>query len=464
MDAIPASERFMDCLRQALAEGQLVKASFSGYGGTEAGLRRVHLRPVVIKAGMRLQAVYRYATRDVTRNITLEEAPPLLESFLRDGFQNAHLLATDVSATLERHAGRRDSLRVLPVREATRPSCAHDRRKQRPIDAQRAGWLCGLGVTDAQGAVRKQMQGKFRQINKFVEILRSLLDAAAVVPEADGGPPGVADAPRALRLVDMGCGKGYLTFAAYDWLRGHGWPHLEALGVEVRAELVELTNRVAEQHGLAGLHFRQGAIADMDAGRADILMALHACDTATDDAIARGVQSGAALILVAPCCHKELRPALRPPPALTAALQHGILRERQAEFVTDALRAGLLEWAGYEARVFEFVATEHTAKNLMIAAIKRRQPCDAGAAARRVRALAACYGIERQALAARLRFDLLKPDDDDYPSLTGCGGLQQAGAGKRDAGENSPDPTGKSAKWPVFPPKKSDGCPTRTRT
>jgi len=157
------------------------------------------------------------------------------------------------------------------------------------------------------------------------------------------------------------------------------------------------------------LRFRQGAIADMPPVRSDILMALHACDTATDDAIACGVQSNAALILVAPCCHKELRPALRPPPALAAALQHGIMRERQAEFVTDALRAGLLEWAGYETRVFEFVATEHTAKNLMIAAVKKRLPPDIHSAARRVRELAAFYGIERQALAARLGFDLLAP-------------------------------------------------------
>ncbi len=400
MNTLPASERFVECLRQTILAGRLVKASFSGYAGTETGLRRVHVRPVTIKAGMRIQVVYRYATRDVARNVTLEQGAPLLEALLRDGFQNAHLLTPDRSATLERHAGRRDSLKLVPIAEALPPSLAHDHQKQRPVDSKLAGWLCGLGVTNEQGAVRKEMQAKFRQINKFVEILRSLLEAAGVVPES-------ADAPRALRLVDMGCGKGYLTFAAYDWLREHGWPHAETLGVDIRPELVELTNRLAVQHELAGLRFQQGTIAGMDAGQADILMALHACDTATDDAIARGVQSEAALILVAPCCHKELRPLIRPPPVLAAALQHGILRERQAEFVTDALRAGLLEWAGYETRVFEFVATEHTAKNLMIAAVKRRQPWDVDAAARRVRDLAAFYGIEQQALAARLAFSLL---------------------------------------------------------
>src|SRR5205085_10008661 len=123
-----------------------------------------------------------------------------------------------------------------------------------------------------------------------------------------------------------------------------------------------------------------------------------------DDAIARGIQAGASLIVVAPCCHKELRPQLRPPPALASALRHGILRERQAEFVTDALRAALLEWAGYDTKVFEFISTEHTAKNLMLAATKRSGLARDEAAAAKVRDLAAFYGVKSQALARQIQF------------------------------------------------------------
>lgn len=203
----------------------------------------------------------------------------------------------------------------------------------------------------------------------------------------------------------MGCGKGYLTFAACEWLQRAGW-NASILGVEARAELVDLCNRVARENNFTRLRFETGDIASTSVGGADALIALHACDTATDDAIAKGVAAGARLIVVSPCCHKELRPRLRPPPELAGALRHGILLERHAEFATDALRAALLEWAGYSTKVFEFVATEHTAKNLMIAAVKRAAPVGRAAAEQRARQLAAFYGIQSQRLADQLGFRL----------------------------------------------------------
>jgi hypothetical protein len=148
-----------------------------------------------------------------------------------------------------------------------------------------------------------------------------------------------------------------------------------------------------------------GSIVDTDVGTADILIALHACDTATDDALAQGIAADATLLVVAPCCQKEIRPQLIAPQVLYAALKHGIFEERQAEFVTDALRAQLLEWAGYRTRVIEFISTEHTAKNTMITAVKGRPRGDKTVAGR-IREFAAFYGIRRQALAAHLGFDL----------------------------------------------------------
>src|SRR5205823_2303149 len=198
----------------------------------------------------------------------------------------------------------------------------------------------------------------------------------------------------------------------YDWLQRAGARQLNVRGIEARIELVELCNRVAAENRFDGLRFDAGTIESASLGRVDVLVALHACDTATDDAIASGIQAGASLIVLAPCCHKELRPQLRPPPALASALRHGILRERQAEFVTDALRAALLEWAGYDTKVFEFISTEHTAKNLMIAAVKGKRSADRGEQARRVRELAAFYGIQSQRLAAQLGFELPAPRMD----------------------------------------------------
>ena len=204
----------------------------------------------------------------------------------------------------------------------------------------------------------------------------------------------------------MGCGKGYLTFAVSQLLGQMGLEGSKVTGIELRPALVEECNRIARACGMAGLEFQAGSIAGAAFDKVDALIALHACDTATDDALARGVRAGARLIVVSPCCHKEVRPQLVPPPVLEVALRHGILLERHAEFVTDALRAALLEWAGYDTKVFEFIASEHTAKNLMITAVKRRREGSVEKLAARVRDLAQFYGVRQQRLAELLGFAL----------------------------------------------------------
>jgi tRNA A58 N-methylase Trm61 len=200
----------------------------------------------------------------------------------------------------------------------------------------------------------------------------------------------------------MGCGKGYLTFAVASLLGARA----TVLGIERRADLVDKCNAAAQTHGFTNLQFTVGEIGATDPGAMDILIALHACDTATDDALAQGLKAGATLLVVSPCCQKELRAQLAAPAVLTDALRHGIFQERQAEFVTDALRAQLLEWTGCRTKVFEFISTEHTAKNLMIAAIKTQPPGDP-ARATRLREFAAFYGIRHQHLAALLGLDLV---------------------------------------------------------
>jgi SAM-dependent methyltransferase len=234
------------------------------------------------------------------------------------------------------------------------------------------------------------MVDKFRQIEKFAEILGHLVIEAPLPKEG------------ILRVFDMGCGKGYLTFAACELLGSRA----EVVGVEARQELVDFCNKTAAEHGFGPrLAFRKGSISDTDVDGANVLIALHACDTATDDALSKAIKADTTLVIVAPCCQKEIRPQVIPPPVLSASLKHGIFEERHAEFATDALRALLLEWSGYKTRVIEFISTEHTAKNLMITAIKTRVPGDPEAADR-IRGLAAFYGIRRQSLARQLGFVL----------------------------------------------------------
>jgi SAM-dependent methyltransferase len=381
----PARERFLALLQQTVNDGTLSKLTLGKYRGGDASLKNLFVRPVALKAGPHLSFVWRHTTRDVTKNHSPTEALQLLEGLIGGDFLDAHLFTPAQTAQLETTAsgdGRLSVKLAAVAPEANAPR--HDRAKQHVIPSD-AGWLQDLGVTNPQGQPRPGMTAKFRQIQKFAELLQHLLAEAGL----DDGRP--------LRVADMGSGKGYLTFAAAALLG----PRAQVEGLERRQELVDTCNRVAAAHGFSQLHFRAGDIAPGRSEPLDILIALHACDTATDDALAVGVAAGATLLVVSPCCQKELRPQLTTPPVLAPALRHGIFQERQAEFVTDALRALALEAVGYRAKVFEFISTEHTAKNLMIVGLKSergRQP----APAQDLRDFAAFYGIRQQRLLSHL--------------------------------------------------------------
>lgn len=396
--SLDAKKDWLEFAQEAWQAGELIRITLAGPRTPDKSLRQVTIRPIRLKDVPHFSFVYRHETRDVTKNLLPEDAFPLITDLIGRLFAHGYLQTPKGVAHLDYPGHRPARIRYekpapQPVPGAT-SSLAHDRLKQRQVDPT-VPWLQALGVTTATGAVFHGMEAKFRQIHRFVELLEHLL--------ADVKFP--ADEP--IRVVDMGCGKGYLTFAACEHLRSNHRGPVRVQGVEARADLAELTNRVAEQCAFTGLTFVAGTIADFPAEPADVLIALHACDTATDDALAKGIAAGARLLVVAPCCHQEIRPQLVPPAVLSGALRHGILLQREADFVTDALRAALLEWAGYEARVMEFIAPEHTSKNLMIAAVKRTGPNDREAAARRVRDLAAFYGIREQRLARELGFSLV---------------------------------------------------------
>ncbi len=383
-----ARERFETLLRGSVQSGAFVKLTLGKVRSSDPTLRNVFVRPVVLQAGARLSFVWRHTTRDVTRNLPPDEGVAEILRLLGSDFLDAHLFTTQQTLQYESRNGPDARLTAKTTANAPTAPGGHDRERTRKLESA-APWLQALGVTNATGRPREGMAGKLRQIQKFAELIEHLLAES-----------GLAHAPD-LAVTDMGCGKGYLTFALAELLKERG----TVTGIESRPALVETTNQVARACGFDRLHFRAGDIAGAELAKVDVLVALHACDTATDDALAKGVAAGAKLLVVSPCCHKEVRPQLAAPPVLAEPLRHGIFLERQAEFATDALRALLLEWAGYRTKVFEFVSTEHTAKNLMIAAIREHPPGDA-ARLDRLRALAAFYGIRRQRLAGHLNATL----------------------------------------------------------
>lgn len=390
-----AAAQFLARLDEALESGTLVRLVLAGpRSGVVA--RQVQVRPVILKSGPCYSVVRHEPRRDLTQNLAADEVARLCREELGRDFTSGHLHTPLASYQLEcRDAARSRISKSAGVPAADSTALQHDRVRSRKLDAG-ATWLQRLGVTLPDGRVAKGMESKFRQIHRFLELLDPLLaDAESRFSKEPGRV-----------LVDMGCGKGYLTFAAAEHLRHRADGPWQVRGIEQRPGLVSLCRDAALATGMSGLEFTEGNIATAEVTRADVLVALHACDTATDEALARGVQLGAALILVAPCCHQEIRPQLVAPQVLERVLRHGIFRERQAEFVTDALRAELLEWAGYQTQVFEFISPEHTGKNLMISAVRCRDAGDDGAAVA-VRALAKAYGIRQQRLAECLGVDLV---------------------------------------------------------
>lgn len=403
---LAALERFFAAAKRALSERRFQQLVLAGPRGAAGDLQRVSARCIELRGEPRLSIVERHATRDETRNLDVEAGLASLLALIGGTFANAHLLTRDEELQLAysrkgrfslRRSRRADAGERADADESAMPG-AHDRPKRYPVPIDRP-FLVELGVTDAQHRVVPAMARKWRQINRFVEIL-----GAAIADSALAGREHVD-------VFDFGAGKGYLTFALHDHLaRGPG-PKPSVTGVEHQEALVRQGNAIVERLGLQGLRFERGDIVGFEPRPVDVMIALHACDTLTDHAIHTAIRGGATIVCCAPCCHKELRPQLCVPQPLRPLLKHGVHVGQEAEMLTDALRALLLQACGYDAQVFEFVSLEHTAKNKMILAVKR-PGVHAAEAARQARELEDFYGIREQCLQSLLEADgrLPKPE------------------------------------------------------
>lgn len=374
-------EELLEATKDAFASGSLVQLKLGGYHGDEPDLKAVLVKKISTKAGEKYSFTYRYKTRDTIKNHPEDEALALLRHGLASEFRSAQLATTGFDMMFERN-GAKIRLKRTEVKGREAPSTEHNRTKNRPLTETGKPWLKALGLAGKNGAIRHDAQDKFRQINKMVEIFAPLVGAIKV--------------ERPL-IVDMGAGKGYLDFALYDYLATVAKQPVRIVGVEMRDQLVADGNATAKASGFDGLSFEAGTIMEFDASKADAVIALHACDTATDDAIFKGIAAGAALIAVAPCCHKQIRRQMEAGQAdvrLEPLLRHGIFVERQAEMVTDTLRALLLELNGYRTKVFEFVSDAHTPKNNLIVAEKDgRQGRDREALLKQIAEIKAMFGI-----------------------------------------------------------------------
>ena len=357
MNSNPDIEKFLVNFQESVENDSFIKLTLSKSTGEEPDLKNVYVRPVEIRSQPMLSFTLRYSTRDITKNYSIEEANGIVSLWLGNTFLNADLLTTVGDFTLVFSKKRKAKLLRKKASQQSIPDKTHNRTKKQLVNSK-STFLIQLGITNQKGEVLKNSQRKFRQINKFIEIIESLL------PEDPKN--------EAFKIVDVGSGKGYLTFALYEFLKNTKEWNPEIYGIELRKPLVDFCNELAKASGFDQLQFIAKDIDDFEIEKLDMLIALHACDIATDIAIAKGIQSKAEIIVVAPCCHKQIRKEINCHTDMSAVLKHGILEERQAELITDGIRALLLEVNGYKTKVFEFISTEHTSKNLMIVGIRSK--------------------------------------------------------------------------------------------
>ncbi|MBP7185008.1 MAG: SAM-dependent methyltransferase [Saprospiraceae bacterium] len=351
-------------------------------------LKSILIHLILIKSKPWWKITFRYNTKDEVKNIEFTtELAQLLDHYLPSKFLNADIFLKNITLKIKYNNKNEASYFSDNAQESIKAvDTTHNREKKYMVSANKA-FLKALGISNHEGEILPTSQKKYKQINKFIEIVEHTIHDF------------VAE-KKQIKIVDVGSGKGYLTFALYDYIITN-YPDLsvDVLGVELRENLVQQCNDLAQKLGYGGLHFVQNDINNIAFDSIDLLIALHACDTATDIAISKGILATAKFIIVAPCCHKQLRPQINCKNSLASILNNGILMERQSEMITDGIRALILQDKGYQTKVFEFISLDHTPKNIMIVASKAKRN---NAAMDQILALKEEFGIEHHYLEGLL--------------------------------------------------------------
>ncbi|HZO72844.1 MAG TPA: SAM-dependent methyltransferase [Ktedonobacteraceae bacterium] len=351
-----------------LANDQFIKATFSGPAKRhDEGWMKVVVRPVLLRGKKHLQFSYFDAQKDVMKNYAGEELPRQVELLLSLEFKHIHLHTHEQTTQIQITRKNKvliHSTKPEPAQQGD--SWSHDRQKKTFLmEPAAAPFLRAVGLMGEHGKIKADMYGKFRQIQEFIKLISQTgaLDHLATSP---------------LRVVDAGCGNAYLTFAFYYYLHDYLQKATSMVGIDSRNEPLERHREKVAQLGWADLLFQTSAIIDFHpVAMPDIVLALHACDTATDEALAQGIQWQSHLLVSVPCCHHHLQLQLEqqpPAPPFGPVLRHSILKERLGDILTDSFRVLILQIMGYQADIVQFVSSEHTAKNVMIRAVKSRQP------------------------------------------------------------------------------------------
>lgn len=329
---------------------------------------RIDIRPVEIKGVIQLQLTHNDGRATTTKNL-LPDMAKVLE-LIESGYAN--ILVEHTEGSMSVRITKSGDAQVHYEKKGLEQNLAHDKKKARLLNPADP-FLLEVGIADHKGSIKPSKQDKYMQVEEFLRLLVPTLNAAI-----DAGQIHKPTEQNPLSIVDLGCGHAYLTFAAHQYLRAIGIP-VHVTGIDVRPASRDRNNTIAQNLGIsATINFRAEEIATTTAEKADIAIALHACDTATDDAIAWAINGGAKLLLIAPCCHHDIQRQIDESPEPWGVLtKFGLMKERLGDLLTDSLRAQILRIVGYRVEIIEFIGGEHTPRNLMIRAVKTDAKPDA---------------------------------------------------------------------------------------
>jgi SAM-dependent methyltransferase len=328
---------------------------------------RIDIRPVTIKDSLHFQVSTSDGRAVTTKNYLSTEIP--LSEYLNAGYSN--VLIETLSETFQLQISKKDEPVISIKAGVSEVNLAHDRKKNRLLDPSDP-FLSEVGISDASGKVKASKMDKYMQVEEFLRLLTPTLTQAITAGHLDSPSPA-----KPLTIVDLGCGHAYLTFAAHQYLQSTGM-NIKVIGIDVRATSRDRNNEIAKKLGITrSIEFLAEEISQTSLTHADVAIALHACDTATDDAIAWALRSDAKLLMIAPCCHHDIQSQLTDSPEPWSLItRYGIMRERLADLLTDAFRMQILKLRGFRVEAIEFVGGEHTPRNLMIRAVKTNAPVD----------------------------------------------------------------------------------------
>ncbi|WP_027398851.1 class I SAM-dependent methyltransferase [Anaerovorax odorimutans] len=356
-------ERFNELINEILASNSLIKMVFSGLRKKSLPFKKVSIRPVIIQGLVYYQAEYHFDKKVTHENLDDEEFYNLCQDLLLNNFKQVNIFS--ISADYQILASKPEKPKIIKKDPSKTLECLeHNQNKKYIIpDGKPCDFLIRLGVMQKNGQVVPKYYAKFRQINRFLEIVSDVLE---YLPNSSNS----TDNKKPIKIIDFGCGKAYLTFALYYYLKLTLNRNVEIIGLDLKTDVINFCNEIANDLNYDKLKFQLGDIAEYnDAASADMVVTLHACDTATDYALIKAVNWKASVILSVPCCQHELFSQIKND-INDSLLKYGILKERFTAILTDGMRALKLEEYGYDISMIEFTSLEHTSKNIMIRGVK----------------------------------------------------------------------------------------------